>query len=410
MAGKTKQSEPKMRLDLRAKMYIVLVICSLMLLASVGVAFFLVGGFGGSEDAASDSAVEPESIITESGYNKEENTIDTTAYSATILPESSDAGQTYVDETLFLGDSNTARMYRMFDFCTYDNAIGSVGMSAKSLATYACVELNNSGSYVTMAKAVAGMQPKRVIITFGTNDLSPSYKAADFVKNYQTGIESIVEAYPSVDIIINAIPPLGQQHSNQSLTQTQVDEYNKALVEMCKEKGWKFLNSAEVLKDSATGYAKSGYVESSDGIHLTSAAMEALFTYVRTHSYIIDDDRPTVTKVAKHTGEKDVVTYTTPVVTSTETYEPESEETSDSEDTYEYIEVTPTPEPTVEPTPAPEPTAEPTPEPTPTPTPTPTPEIIITPEPAPTQEPEVTSNPETQDNGGETLNLDDQNA
>ena len=177
MAGKTKQSEPKMRLDLRAKMYIVLVICSLMLLASVGVAFFLVGGFGGSEDAASDSAVEPESIITESGYNKEENTIDTTAYSATILPESSDAGQTYVDETLFLGDSNTARMYRMFDFCTYDNAIGSVGMSAKSLATYACVELNNSGSYVTMAKAVAGMQPKRVIITFGTNDLSPSYKA-----------------------------------------------------------------------------------------------------------------------------------------------------------------------------------------------------------------------------------------
>lgn len=410
MAGKTKQSEPKMRLDLRAKMYIVLVICSLMLLASVGVAFFLVGGFGGSEDAASDSAVEPESIITESGYNKEENTIDTTAYSATILPESSDAGQTYVDETLFLGDSNTARMYRMFDFCTYDNAIGSVGMSAKSLATYACVELNNSGSYVTMAKAVAGMQPKRVIITFGTNDLSPSYKAADFVKNYQTGIESIVEAYPSADIIINAIPPLGQQHSNQSLTQTQVDEYNKALVEMCKEKGWKFLNSAEVLKDSATGYAKSGYVESSDGIHLTRAAMEALFDYIRTHSCITEDDRPTVTKVAKHTGEKDVVTYTTPVVTSTETSEPESEETLDSEDAYEYIEVTPTPEPTVEPTPTPEPTAEPTPEPTPTPTPTPTPEIIITPEPAPTQEPEVTSNPETPGNSGETLNPDGQNA
>ncbi len=401
MAGKTKQSQPKMRLDLRAKMYIVLVICSLMLLASVGVAFFLVGGFGSSEDAAANSAVEPESIITESGYDKEGNVIDTTAYSATILPESSDAGQTYVDETLFLGDSNTARMYRMFDFCTYDNAIGSVGMSAKSLATYACVELNNSGNYVTMAKAVAGMQPKRVIITFGTNDLSPSYKAADFVKNYQTGIESIVEAYPSVDIIINAIPPLGQQHSNQSLTQTQVDEYNKALVEMCKEKGWKFLNSAEALKDSTTGYAKSGYVESGDGIHLTRAAMEVLFNYVRTHSYITEDDRPTLTKVAKHTGEKDVVTYTKPVVTSTETSEPESEDTSDSEDTedtYDYIEVTPTPEPTEAPTPTP------TPVPTegPTPTPTPTPEITATPEPTQAPEPEVTSSPEPTNNGGDT--------
>ena len=92
-----------------------------------------------------------------------------------------------------------------------------------------------------------------------------------------------------------------------------------------------------------------------------------------------------MTKVAKHTSEKDVVTYTTPVVTSTETYEPESEETSNSEDAYEYIEVTPTPEPTVEPTPTPEPTAEPTPEPTPTPTPTPTPEIIITPDSAGTR-------------------------
>ncbi len=403
MAGKTKTSQPKMRLDLRAKMYIVLAVCSLMLLVSVGISFLLLGGFG-SGDAASSSTAESESMVTESGYDKEENTIDTTAYSATILPESSDAGQTYVDETLFLGDSNTARMYRMFDYCSYDNAIGSVGMSAKNLATYACVELNNSGTYVTMAKAVAGMQPKRVILTFGTNDLSPSYKAADFVKNYQTGIESIVEAYPSVDIIVNAIPPLGQQHSNQSLTQTQVDEYNKALVEMCEQKGWKFLNSAEVLKDSSTGYAKSGYVETSDGIHLTRAAMEALFTYVRTHSYITEDDRPTVTKVAVHTGEKDAVTYTTPVVTSTETSEAESESSSEEEPDSEYTEATPTPEPTpvptAEPTPVPEqtetptPTPEPTQEPTPTPTPTPTPEA------QPTQEPEATPIPETPDSTG----------
>ena len=53
---------------------------------------------------------------------------------------------------------------------------------------------------------------------------------------------------------------------------------------MCQDNGWKFLNSAEVLKDSATGYAKSGYVESSDGIHLTRAAMERCLTYIRTHS------------------------------------------------------------------------------------------------------------------------------
>ena len=161
---------------MRSKMYLVLALCSVMLLVSGGISLVLIGGIDlGGADAQSVSTVDSASMVVESGYNKEENTIDTQAYSSTILEQSTDAGDSYVDETLFLGDSNTARMYRMFDYCSYDNAIGSVGMSAKSQATYACVELNNSGSYVTMATAVAGMQPKRVIITFGTNDLSPSY-------------------------------------------------------------------------------------------------------------------------------------------------------------------------------------------------------------------------------------------
>lgn len=91
----------------------------------------------------------------ESGYNKEENTIDTQAYTSTILEQSADAGDSYVDETLFLGDSNTTRMYRMFDYCSYDNAIGSVGMTAKSLATFACVQVSTSSGYITVPQAVA---------------------------------------------------------------------------------------------------------------------------------------------------------------------------------------------------------------------------------------------------------------
>lgn len=407
MAGKT-QSQKKKALDMRSKMYLVLALCSVMLLVSVGISLVLIGGIGlGGADAQSVSTVDSASMVVESGYNKEENTIDTQAYTSTILEQTADAGDSYVDETLFLGDSNTARMYRMFDYCSYDNAIGSVGMTAKSLAAFACVQVSTSSGYITMPQAVAKLQPRRVILTFGTNDLNPGYKAADFVKNYQTGIEAIVTAYPSVDIIVNAIPPIGQQHSNQSLTQTQVDEYNKALVEMCQEKGWKFLNSAEVLKDSVTGYAKSGYVETSDGIHLTRTAMDALFTYIRTHSYITEDDRPALTTIPKHTGDKDAVVYTVPVVssssTATATATPEpTEEPADSESTSDsYVETTPTPTPevTATPSPTPEPTAtpSPTPEPTTEPTPAPTPEPTAAPTPEPTAEPTPTPPENTSD-------------
>ena len=336
----------------------VMAACAVLLLASTVAAFFIVW-----DVAKPQKGYDLGSIVQESGYDATKNTIDQGEFSATVLPETEDAGQEYIDTTLFLGDSNTARMYRMFDYCSYDNAIGSVGMSARSLQKYACVKFSGYGSYVTMPQAVALMQPRRVIVTFGTNDLDPNYSAASFAESYRAGLQAIADAYPAADIIVNAIPPLGRSHSNASLTQSQVDEYNKAIVEMCDANGWKFLNSAEVLKDAATGYAKEGYVESSDGIHLTRAAMDALFTYIRTHSYITEDTRPALTAVPKHTDDKDAVTYATPVVEAT----PAASEEPDSEDSE------PSPAPTATATPAP--TATPTPTPAPDTTSAPTPEV-----------------------------------
>ena len=357
------------RYDAVARACKVMAACAALLLASTVAAFFIVWdvakpqkgyGFGG--------------IVQESGYDATKNTIDQGKFSATVLPETEDAGQEYIDTTLFLGDSNTARMYRVFDYCSYDNAIGSVGMSARSLQNYACVKFSGYGSYVTMPQAVALMQPRRVIVTFGTNDLDPNYSAASFAENYRAGLQAIADAYPAADIIVNAIPPLGRSHSNASLTQSQVDEYNKAIVEMCDANGWKFLNSAEALKDAATGYAKEGYVESSDGIHLTRAAMDALFTYIRTHSYVTEDTRPALTSVPEHTDDKDAVTYTTPVAEEAPAApeEPVSTETAESAES----EPTPTPAATETPAATPEPTATPAPDPTPAPTPESTPEPV----------------------------------
>ena len=346
------------RYDAVARACKVMAACAVLLLASTVAAFFIVW-----DVAKPQKGYDLGSIVQESGYDATKNTIDQGEFSATVLPETEDAGQEYIDTTLFLGDSNTARMYRMFDYCSYDNAIGSVGMSARSLQKYACVKFSGYGSYVTMPQAVALMQPRRVIVTFGTNDLDPNYSAASFAESYRAGLQAIADAYPAADIIVNAIPPLGRSHSNASLTQSQVDEYNKAIVEMCDANGWKFLNSAEVLKDAATGYAKEGYVESSDGIHLTRAAMDALFTYIRTHSYVTEDTRPALTAVPKHTDDKDAVTYATPVVETT----PAASEEPDSEDSE------PSPAPTATATPAP--TATPTPTPAPDTTSAPTPEV-----------------------------------
>ena len=407
------------RMDLRSRMFFVLALCSGALLITVIAAFAAVhtAGAAGPKTPEDDSTV-----VSGSDYDQNANSIDAAQFEAVILPETADAGQEYIDNTLFLGDSNTARMYRMFDYCSYENAIGSVGMAARQLEDYACVKFAGYSGYKTMPEAVALMQPQRVIITFGTNDAGT--ETDEFIAAYEAGIQAVQAAYPSVDIIVNAVPPIGRSHIGSHLDQSQLDAYNHAIAQMCEDNGWKFLNSAPALKGD-DGYAKSDYVEA-DGIHLTASGMDALFAYIRTHSYVTEDDRPALTEIPEHTDDKDVSVQTAgtvvapssqaassqaaPTATPAPTPEPTPVPDSSSGGTVspplggggaavvpsEPAE-TPTPEPTPEPTPAP------TPAPTPTPTPEPTPPPAPTPTPAPDPTPTPASEPEqgTDNTGGE---------
>ena len=84
-------------------------------------------------------------------------------------------------------------------------------MSARCLQNFACVKFSGYGSYVTMPQAVALMQPRRVLVTFGTNDLSPNYSAASFTENYRAGLQAIADAYPAADIIRPYTVPTGKK-------------------------------------------------------------------------------------------------------------------------------------------------------------------------------------------------------
>lgn len=215
----------------------------------------------------------------------------------TILPETADAGRSYVDETLFIGDSNTAR-YLLYAnetgtaFTSLNNNIGVVSMGVGSINSLKCEKFKGSSAMYTVPDAVAMLKPKRIIICYGTNNLSgSSTDATNYIKTYLQGLQAIQTAWPYCDIIVSAIPPLDRQRENTNLTMTQVDAYNAALVQMCEENGFKFLNSAEVLRDDATGWAKKDYTLS-DGVHLSKEAVTAYFTYVRTHAYAAEDRRP----------------------------------------------------------------------------------------------------------------------
>ena len=208
--------------------------------------------------------------------------------SAALLPETADAGESYQKETLFLGDSNTVRLYAnglisLQQFCAKE------GIGTHAALNEGIVTFKKDSSTYTIAQAVAKMKPRRVVIMLGTND--PGLSVDEFIKNYTALVQAIQESYPYTDIIVNTVPPVPANHTNYPhMDQTKIDDFNMALLSMCEQMGLKFLNSAEALKD-ANGYGREDYYQTGD-IHLKPVGLKAMLSYLRTHAYQTDDRRP----------------------------------------------------------------------------------------------------------------------
>ena len=232
-------------------------------------------------------------------YDKDADIIDIEKFDGTILPETEDAGEEYINETLFLGDSNSVR-YMNYKFTTLDNTLAVVGMGIQSVDSMKCVKFDGMTDMVNMVDAVKIMQPRRIIINFGTNNAT-GMSTEDFIKKYSDVLDKIHNAYEYADIIVGAIPPFAKDTQYKSISMTSIDSFNAALVNLAEEKGYKFLNSSEVMKDEKTGYIKAGFTVN-DGIHISEAGLKTLFNYIRTHAYISTDSRPKPLKpIPKHT-------------------------------------------------------------------------------------------------------------
>ena len=266
-----------------SKVHIAIIVCSLIFVVSIGV--FAVKAIGGSNFGNTDMSDGTE---VDKDYDKDREALDTDQLGNTILAETDDAGQEYLDETLFIGDSNTVRTMA-YGFTTWDNVVAAVSMGVEHIQSLKMTYFKGYKNPVTAIDAVKIIQPKRIIITYGTNDLF--WDTDEFIKVYKEALAAIHEAYPYADIIVNAVPPLDKQRENTRLTMQRVDEFNKAIAEMAKEEGYKFLNSSEALKDEKTGFAKTDYTIG-DGVHLSKKGMEAYVNYIKTHAYITEDTRP----------------------------------------------------------------------------------------------------------------------
>lgn len=240
-------------------------------------------------EVQSETDIDPDEDKEENIINSESKFKEDDKYKDVLLAKTTDAGEDYVKNTLFIGDSNTARI-NLYGLLGLENVIGIESMGIQNVPAQQCVYFYDRENPVTIPEAVKMMQPMRIVICFGTNNLA-AFDADEFIDAYKTAIDSIHEAYSYADIIISAVPPLGSNYSgNKDINLKKVDQFNDALIDFAKDEKLTFLDITEVLADK-TGYMKEDYVIT-DGIHVSKTGFQALGRYFRTHAHITADNRP----------------------------------------------------------------------------------------------------------------------
>ena len=291
MSQKRQQQNETMT-PMQHRAVLVCVLCVLAVLLTFGITTTLLKK---EESAPSvpESVADPTPGKDLSGHYQIDNT------SAALLTETADAGTDYLNNTLFLGDSNTVRLYNnglisLQQFCAKEG-IGTQVALSEGIVTF-----KKDSNHYTIPQAVAMMKPRRVVMTFGTNDTG--MEVPDFIAHYTALIQAIQQSYPYTDIIVNTVPPVPADHSNYPhMDQAKIDDFNMALLALCEQLGVRFLNSAEALKGS-DGYGIADYYTSGD-IHLKSAGLKAVLNYLRTHALQTEDRRPDTNNIPTRTME-----------------------------------------------------------------------------------------------------------
>ena len=293
MSQKRQQQNETMT-PMQHRAVLVCILCVLAVLLTFGITTTLLKKGGGeSAPSVSESAADPTPGEDLSGHYQIDNA------STALLTETADAGTDYLNDTLFLGDSNTVRLYNnglisLQQFCAKE------GIGTQVALNEGIVTFKKDSNHYTIPQAVAMMKPRRVVMTFGTNDTG--MEVSDFIAHYTALIQAIQQSYPYTDIIVNTVPPVPADHSNYPhMDQAKIDDFNMALLDLCEQLGVRFLNSAEALKGS-DGYGIADYYTSGD-IHLKSAGLKAVLNYLRTHALQTEDRRPDTNNIPTRTME-----------------------------------------------------------------------------------------------------------
>lgn len=208
-------------------------------------------------------------------------------YPDTVLTETADAGQAYIDKIVFLGDSTTygLRAYKMLAGGKDTTQVWTpkTGTLTLSQASFATIVYPETDEELTIADAVAKKKPEYLVITLGVNGVA--FMKEDYFKSeYKKIIDSVQTASPDTKIICQSIFPVAKTYARlESINNELIDAANKWICEIAAECGVKYLDTNSALRD-ADGWLPEDY-HNGDGMHLQTNSFTIELNNIRTHAW-----------------------------------------------------------------------------------------------------------------------------
>ena len=224
-----------------------------------------------------------------------ESSADTTAiqghqpvYDDVILPETPDAGTSYQDGIVFVGDSITAHLVDRGGLTggvltqqVWHTKDKTLNLNAEVVTKQ--IILPATKEKMTVAEAAERTKPQIMVITLGIDWGVAYLNESDFKACYTALVKAVQKASPKTTVILQSIFPITEKAESKNLTNEKINICNdwvKAVADAC---GCPYLDTQSVLKDE-NGLLKAEYA-TSDGIHITAEGYQTILQYIRTHAY-----------------------------------------------------------------------------------------------------------------------------
>lgn len=203
----------------------------------------------------------------------------------TVLKETARAGDDYLNDIIFVGDSRTNGMAN-FGFVDKEQVFAVDGINHKDIQSSKFITVKGVNKTMTLEEGLMLKRPPIVMVSLGINGVA-FMAEEEFIEEYRNLIELIQQSTPDSQVIIQSILPVSYQkeQSDTRMRNAKIDSYNGKLLLLAKETGCYYLDSAQALKNSKN-MLDTKY-DSGDGLHLNQKAYEVLFSYIMTHALYI---------------------------------------------------------------------------------------------------------------------------